>query len=486
MTVPAIPPNLFRSVIRNAASLTGGRVMLALLRFGVALVIVQRAGLEAFGQFALLLSFVMLAEWLSDFGLADIAVRQIAASPQRRAVTLGAFAVSKAAQGILAATVMAGAIGLLGYPDAMARSALVAGAAVVLYSGVQIYRVEFRARMEMGRDAGAEVIGALVLLASVWVATGAAAPLEVLALCYAISRAANLAAAALLARRHPVLGFGNGFRAELRVLGASSIPLGLMGLMVATYDAMDAIALSRWSTATEVGVFSVAMRIMMLAVVAEQALATAAFPLLARQWEHDREACKRTLQAVLDWGMVAGGALCCALYAGALGLGQLARQDPHAIAGVLQLLAWAVLARVVVTLVGPIVVIAGRMHYAVWIQAIIVAAKWLALAAMAPQGAQGAAAAYLVAEVGVGLVPAVLFCQRAAQMRLDWSVPLKVVASVAAVAAATRLLGPEGTLVHGALAVAAYLGLAVAFGAVRLAPLRQFFAIMGSRRDRDA
>ena len=83
VTAPPPPPNLLRSVVRNTVSLTVGRIALALVRFVVALVIVQRAGLHSFGDFALILSFILVAEWLSDFGLVDIAVRQIASDRRR-------------------------------------------------------------------------------------------------------------------------------------------------------------------------------------------------------------------------------------------------------------------------------------------------------------------------------------------------------------------------------------------------------------------
>lgn len=483
LTAPQAGPGLLRSIAGNAASLTGGRLALALLRFGAALVIVQRAGLERFGEFALVLSFILIAEWLSDFGLADVAVRQIAGNPQGARATMGAFVASKAVQGVAGAAILWGALALMGYPEHVVRSGLIAAAAVILYAGVQVYRVGFRTRMQMGRDVGAEVVSALFLLGAVWMVTGGEASLEALTACYVASRALNLAAAALFARALPGADFGAGFGEELRVLAAASVPLGLAGLVVCAYDAMDAIVLSRLSTSAEVGVFSVSIRIVMLAVIAEQALATAVFPILARQWARDRAAFRRTLQAVLDWGMVAGGALFCALHAGALGLATLATRDAQAVATVLQLLSWAVLARVVVTLIGPMVVIAGRMHYAVWIQGVIASAKWLALMALAPQGAFGAAIAYLVAEIGVGLLPAIYFCQRATGIWLDWTVTLKVVAASAAVAAATWALGTPASLLQGALAVAAFLAIAWALGALRIGHLKQLYVSIAHRHD---
>ncbi len=175
---PAAHPTPLLSIAKNAFSLTGGRMLLALLRFAVALVIVQRAGLDRFGEFALILGFVFVAEWLSDFGLADIAVRQISADASRRDATLTAFALSKAVQSVIAAATMGGAIVLLGYPEHMVRAGLIASAAVVFYGGVQVYRVEFRLRMTMERDVAPELSSAAVLLASVWLVTGGPVSVE--------------------------------------------------------------------------------------------------------------------------------------------------------------------------------------------------------------------------------------------------------------------------------------------------------------------
>jgi O-antigen/teichoic acid export membrane protein len=486
VTGPPTPPHPIRSVVANAVSLTGGRILLALLRFVVALVIVQRAGLERFGEFALILSFVMIAEWISDFGLGDIAVRQIAAHPEHEPGTMGAIVVSKAFQGILAVALLAGAIAVLGYSEHVVRAGFIACAALVPYAGVQIYRVHFRVRMQMGRDIGAEVLSAAVFLAGVWFATGADASLEILTLCYVGARAVNLVAAAVFAGGLPQASLSGEFRSELRVLMAAGVPLGFAGLVVAAYEAMDAIALARWSTHAELGVFTFALRIAMLAILIEQALTTAVFPLLARQWAHDRPAFVRTYQAVVDWGMVAAGAVFCALNAGALGLASLGKQDPHLIADVLQLLSWVVLAKAILTLVGPMVVISGHLSYAVWIQVAIASAKWLALMALASQGAIGAAAAYLISEIVVSLVPAVIFCQRAAGVWLDWRTTFKVVACSAGVALATRLAGAETSLLMGTFAAAAFLMLAAMLGVIRMQSLKQLYeSVLGGRGGRE-
>lgn len=482
MSAPPPAPHRLRSVISNTGTLTGGRLLLAVLRFGATLLLVQRAGLDRFGEFALILSVVAIAEWLSDFGLADMAVRQIAVAAPRRRDILGAFAVSKAVQGVLAAAVLAAGLWLAGYGEHTVRAGLIAGVAVVFHAGVQIYRVEFRVRQQMGREVGAELLATVFFVLAIWLATGADASLELLTLCYAASRGVNLMAAGVLAGSWPALGFGSAFRAELAVLTRACVPLGLTGLMVSTYDAMEQIALSQWSTSAEVGRYSFAMRLVMLALVVEQALATAVFPVLAAQWAQSRETFVRTMQTVLDWGLLIGGVLFCALFAGAQGLVALVKHDPQGMGQVLQYLAWAIPARAAVALVGPMLLISGQLSRAVWIPMVVVAVKWWALTLLASRGAVGAAMAFLIAEIGVGLVVNLVFCQYASGVWLRWWVPLKIMAAALVVAGATTALGGSGTLLQGLLAGAAFLALAAVLGVIQMQQLKALVLAVAGRR----
>jgi hypothetical protein len=129
------------------------------------------------------------------------------------------------------------------------------------------------------------------------------------------------------------------------------------------------------------------------------------------------------------------------------------------------------------------VIISGHVSYALWIQVAIAAAKWLALMALASQGAIGAAAAYLISEIAVALVPAIVFCQRSAGLWLDWRVTIKVVACAAAIAMAARYLGTPATLLQGALAVACFFVLAAMVGAIRIQSFRQLLATVVAGRD---
>jgi O-antigen/teichoic acid export membrane protein len=337
--------------------------------------------------------------------------------------------------------------------------------------------------MRMDLDVGAEVISAAALFAAIWVATGRSAGIEALIGCYVGSRAVYLGMAMAFAGRRPRPAEGPQPRGEARALFVAAFPLGLAGLLAGGYDAMDAMAISRWSTDTEVGIFSAASRMLMLAVIAVQAVGLAVFPVLSAQWESDRAAFARTMQAALDSSMVLGGAAICAMYCGAFGLAALFKREPASIAAVLQLLSWAMLARVVVTIMAPMVVVCGRQLHTVWLTALVFAAKAVALALLVPRwGAMGAAAACLAAEIGVSVLPTIWVCQRVAGVRLDWSVAVRAIGCAAAIAAAANWAGIETALWQGAVAAILYFALAAATGALRVSEVRQVIRAVASRR----
>ena len=481
MTAPTAAPDLLRSILGNTASLVAGRLLVTGLRFVVALMIVRTAGLERFGEFALISSFILIADWLTDFGLADIAAREMATRHERNNATFSAFTVLKAIQGPVAALAMAVALPLLDHPPGIVRAGFMATGAVLLYAGVQVFRLEFRHTMRMARDVAAELVAALVLLMAVWYAVRREASVEMLTLCLVFSRACQFAMAACLSARRTRLEFGPAFRSDFRILLTASVPLGLTGLVVGAYDAVDAVALARWSTHDEVGAFSIVLRMVMLAIIAIQALAMVTLPLLSSLWTRDRELFTRTLQCVMDWGMLIAGTLLCGLYAGAGALSSMTAREPAAISAVLQLMVWAILARTVVTLVSPLVIIAGRLQRTIWIATLVLTAKVLALYFTAQAGAVGAAAAYLIAEVGVGLVPTVILCQQAASVRLNWSVPLKLTMLATVLAFGVDAL-PLPEPLRGLLAPTLFLTLATSLRIVRLRPLRELVELIHRRR----
>lgn len=474
---------LVRALARSALSQAAGRLMLTVLRFGVVLLIVRRAGMDTFGAYALVMSLVLVAEWIADFGQSDVAVRDLAAQTRPWSLTLGGLSVLKLGQGLLAAPLAAAAAWALGLGSETVAAALLAAPAVLALAAIQVLRSVFRATLRLERDVAAELLSTLLLVAAVWFVTSRPTSVFELIGCTVAARFVHLGLAWLLAGGWPRLSLADGGTAQAWALWRASWPVGVAGLMVAGYDAMDALALARWATPADVGVFNTATRVLMLAVIVVQALSVAVYPVLAAQWPRDRAAFTRTTQATLDTAMLLGGAVFCATWCGAGGLAALFRADTTGLEQVLQLLAWALLARVVVTLFGPMVVISGRQAHTLWMTGLVVVAKAVALALLVPEmGALGAAWAVLVSEIAVSLVPTVLLCQHVAGVRLAWQRPLRSLAAAVIVVGGAHALGLSMALWQGALAALVFCGLALALGAVPMAELRRVAEAVAQRR----
>ena len=482
----AQPSGMARVILRNAGSQAAGRMLMTLLRFGVALIVLKSGGVELFGQYALVLSLLAVAEWLVDFGQTDIAVRNLSVAPAQSGPTLAALAAIKLACVLVAVPALWLTAVLLGWPLALQQAMWAGAVAVPLYAAVLVYRVELRTQLRMDRDAAAELLSTVVLLLSSWLVCRQGPSLPGLLLCFAAARGVYLMGCIAWARGAPRWHFAAGWQRQLGPLVRASLPLGLVGLVVCAYDALDVLALTAWADHSETGNFSAALRVVMLAVIVVQALAMAVFPVLARQWVADRAMFQRTMQATLDAALLVGGALCCTLAVAAPGIAQLLHPPGQAIAAALALLSWAILARVVVTVIGPMVIIAGRQIHHIWLTLLVLFAKAAALYWLVPlAGASGAAGAYLISEVAVGLLPTIWLCQRVGGVRLSWSVPLRVLAAVVVVSGGAHWIGLPGSLWDGAAAAGVFALLCLAFGAVRRDDFRRLRTALAQRRAPD-
>lgn len=460
------------TLLRLVASQAGGRASLAMMRFGSAVIIMRYLGVDVFGQYALVMGYLILAEWLVDFGQTDIAVRQLAANPGEKRQTLESLALLKLIQGFVVAALLTLAIILMHGQTLMTATGVAAGIAVMCYAGVLIYRADLRARMRMDFDMGAEVVATGCLVTAIgWFSVNGAG-IDSLIGAYAGSRIVHLLLIWFWSRPDifltSILGSA---RSGGRLLMAAT-PLGLVGLLAAVYEAMDAMALAHWSSDGDIGVFSAANRLVMLAVMVIQAVAVVVYPVLAAQWMHDRARFLRTLQSTLDASFVVAGVICCALYGAAQGIELLFKQTDSGIAEALRILIWVVFARVTMIILGQMVVVAGKQMYTLWLTAAVVIVKLAALAILTPaMGAFGAVHANLLAEF-LSILPTIWLCQRITGTTLAWSVPVKAIACAGLLITIMWALEIPGTLLHGMLAAIAYLALAVAFGAIRMADMR--------------
>lgn len=479
-----LPRNSPRSLLKNAVSQVVGRLLLSLGRLVAAVLIVRYSGIERFGEYALVLSFLVIFEWLADFGQTDIAVRNICQQPQREGAILRALAALKVLQGLLFFVALPCVLYAMNYPATIVRAAAIGGFGLLFYAGVQVFRTRFKVSMTMERDVLAELGGLAAMLPLTWYACSRQAGVEVLIACYMFSRAVFFLLALLLGRA-ALPSSGDPVRtADLFELLRQALPLGITGIVVAVYDGLAPVILSKMADMSAVAQYTAAARYAFPVIIVVQALNSALYPPLAGLWRTSPAQFARLQQTALEASIMVGAGLFCAIHAGASFLMHLIGPSLAEAAGLLRLMAWVVLARSVTTAMSPLIIIAGRQGSALWLAVVSVVAQIGLLLALVPRyGATGAAIGYLTIELVLGVVPVSAIGQYVAGVRVRWSAPARLAGSAVIAVSLCTLLPFSGTLWSGLLAVALYIALSVISGAVSPRHLQSvLYQIIDGRR----
>jgi O-antigen/teichoic acid export membrane protein len=247
----------------------------------------------------------------------------------------------------------------------------------------------------------------------------------------------------------------------------------VIGLLIALYEMVDVVVLSKLATTAELGYYSAAQRLLWPILLALASVGGTLYPVTARYWPADRArfsgACQRGLDAVL---VLAGVALASMLAAAEFYLGLL---GPALVEGApaLRLLSLLVFIKAISSTLGPVLYVVHAQRQTLAFIAVAVVMKVAAVAALAiHMGYLGVAIGALAVEFCFSVVPTVALLRKYGDLRLRWSVGARVALCVAAAAAGTAWLLPASGVAAAIVAPFAYLALAAATGALRMADVR--------------
>ena len=356
-----------RSLALNSVAQVGGRLILSLSRLALAMLIVRLFGRDAFGQYALLLGFIAIFEWLADFGQTDITVRDICAEPSSAPAALARLGWLKRAAAPLLAAALPLAVVALGTVNSVAIAALAAAPGIAACALLQVGRARLKAGMRQDLDVAAEMTGVAVMLAGCVAAMLVAEPIIGLALAYSLSRIVQAALTAWWAGSGSAAPAAHGERSRqaLALLRTAS-PLGFAGLMVAIYEGMAPIMLARLTSFSDVASYAAAARFAMPVLTIMQALSSSFLPVLAR--ERDNPARLAEMQGAVLWlTLLIAGGLAAGLAGGSAFLIDLFGKDMQGGTAVLGAMCWLVFARAFTLAMSPLVMIGGAQRKGLWL-----------------------------------------------------------------------------------------------------------------------
>lgn len=472
------PPGLGRRLLHNSAALTLGRGLVALSRLVIAALVVRVAGPESFAAYLLLLSLLSIAEWLTDFGSTEIAVREICRDPPQRGDWLRAVMLARMVQAPVAAVALVLLLWLMDYPPALLHAGAVAAGSLLFSAAAGVYRVVFKATLTMAREMLAEVLSVLLMIPLLWLVLQRGGDLADLMLCHVASRAAFLLLCMALCRSGEMGAWrGTAGLAGLSRLLRSAWPIGCIGLLVAVYEALDVLMLSKLGQPVELAYLSAAQRIIWPALMALSAISGSLYPVMSTLWPAAPERFAVSCQAALETVLTLAGLAAAVAFAGAeffLGL-----LGPALVAGapVMRLMAVLLFVKAVASALGPLLYVVQAQRGALVMIACALVAKAAAMAVMVTHfGYLGVAVTAVLAEAAFAAAPTVWLLSRRSSWRLQWRMPLRIALLTAATAGLAHGLGDGGGVWSAGLALVLFVPLAMALGVISRARLGVFAA----------
>jgi O-antigen/teichoic acid export membrane protein len=433
------------SIVKNIGGQSAGKLALTVARFVIAAIIVKVAGKESFGEYALVLSFLLIGEWLADFGLTDICVRAICQDPGSESEHLGALGLAKLVQGLGACVVIALAVVAIGYPTRILEAVGVGSIGMLCYAAAQVYRAGFKVRMQMERDVAAELLGVLVMVPLTYAACVRGLGLPWLIGCHAVSRFVFLMSLALFSKVRARHLWSLRASAEARAAFLVAAPLGISGLCAAVYDQLDPILLHRLSGPGEVAHYSGAMRFVWPVTVIVQAICGSVFPVLSASWQKDSARFRLVFQRCMDLSVFVAAGAVATVYCGSEALVGLFGKEMAESAEVLRILVLAIFARAINNALVVSFIVAGGVKFAFFVSVASLVAKFIVLIIVIPRhGSIGAAYGDVACEWLTGVLPVLLITQRLIRYRVQWTILLKTGVAIAAAVALTEVLGLRG------------------------------------------
>ena len=300
-----------RVASNTVVQLAGKGVVLALGVVSIA-VLTRYLGPDDYGKYTLALMYMQLFGVLADVGLFTTVVREISKDRSRTEELVGNTLTLRLVLAVVVIALAAGVSLLLPYEPTVRTAILLAGIPLLFGMLTSTFVAVLQSRLMMSRAVIGDVIGRAVSLGLVLLVAGLDLGL------YAVLGAAAGGALATLvitwrltrsqARVRPLVE-----PAVWRSLLKAAIPLGLALAVNALYFRADTLIISLYEPYGQVGLYTLAYRMLELALVVGTVFLNSTFPILSEAVAHDEARARRAITdstevcVVLGAPLVAGG-----------------------------------------------------------------------------------------------------------------------------------------------------------------------------------
>lgn len=460
---------------RNSAIQIGGRIASTFLGVVGVAIIARYLGAAGYGDYSAVVAFLQLVAIVADLGLYLTLLRELGERPaDEHAWRFGSGLTLRMVTGAVVFG-LAPLIALaMPYPGTVKAGIALASAGYWFNQVATLLGVVFQQRLRMGWATLGDLLGRAAFIAALLWAVGADRGLLGVLWANVINGAVWAAALWWLARRLV------SFRLQLnwphwRATLAAAWPIGLgIGLNLIYFKA-DTVVLSLVRPAAEVGLYGAAYRVLEIIATVPHMVMGIALPLLASLWaagklDELRGATQKLFDLfwVMAWPIVAG------VVVTATGIMSLVAGPEFLAAGpILAVLVLAAGAIFFGTLFAYLVVLTGQQKTMLWVYGGVAVLACVGYIALIPTYSYWAAGWITVAVELSVVAGAAALTYRRLRWKPRWRTCGLALLASALMALVVRMSGAGNALVAAALGAAVYSGLLVAMRVVPLSLVRQ-------------
>lgn len=302
------PPSARRRVASTTAvQLAGKCAVLAIGLVSIA-VLTRYLGPGDYGRYTLALMYMQLFAVLADVGLFTTVVRDISKDPSRTERLVGNTLTLRLLLSLVVIVLASGVSLLLPYEYDVRVAILLAGGPLLFGMLTSTFVAVFQSRLRMARAVAGDVLGRAVALGMALLVAGLDLGFYAVMGAAAAGTFATLVATWLLSRGVVAVRF----RVELAVwrrLLAASLPLGLALAVNELYFRADTLIISFYEPYQQVGLYTLAYRILELTLALGTIFLITVFPLLSEAVAHDEPRALRAIQSSTDLFVILGAPL---------------------------------------------------------------------------------------------------------------------------------------------------------------------------------
>lgn len=305
-----------RRLGRDVVAQLGGMLLNLALGLVVTALIARTLGDRGYGQWTTIFALLALTTFVTDFGLRQVVVRQIAEQPAGEAKWLGSMFSLMVALSLPATALCAGLVLLLARSDAMRVAGLILSLTLLLSpSGALMAVFQVRVRnhltqiIQLGNGvAWAAVVVVVSLLDAGMVSLGAGF--------LAVTIATAVVSAHVALRVVSVRPRLRGSRANWGPLARLAVPVGLASLLILLYGRIDQVLVFTLAGSRQAGLYGAAYRVLDQAQFIPIAIMTTLLPVITAAYRDGSPRLATLVQRAFDYLAVAGlGGLALALAA---------------------------------------------------------------------------------------------------------------------------------------------------------------------------